>query len=47
MKLFSHQLDGPGGSRREQLAGTLIEVMFASGILTVVVLALMSAHLMG
>jgi hypothetical protein len=43
MKLFSTQLT----RRRSRLAFTLIEVMFASGTVVLLILALLGAHLMG
>jgi Tfp pilus assembly protein PilW len=47
MKIFTAQSDLPWHRERRPAGFTLIEVMFASALLIVVIMALLSAHLIG
>jgi hypothetical protein len=47
MKLFSKQLNCPATAQKHLRAFTLVEVMFASGTLVILILALLSAQLIG
>ena len=47
MKIISHQSDDRRGRNDSRSGHTLIEAMFAGAIMVIVIMALMTAHLMG
>lgn len=47
MRMLATQSDRPASGKKLLVAATLIEVMFSSAILIIVIMALLSAHLMG